>query len=110
MAAKDVNWAEIIDAEMEPQEIIRTIAQAALNAENYTKGEAVVPDYRTRLAAAQTLLMHRRGKPSEAPADPKAGSEEAGKADLLSLLEDPEYAARVEAALAAAKKRRGKSS
>jgi hypothetical protein len=97
MSNKEIDWSGIIDEAIAPEKLIETIAEAALHADTYTKGEAVVADYRTRLAAAQTLLLHRRGRPAEAP-EPKrdAGG---GGTDLLDLLQNPEYAAKVRAVL-----------
>lgn len=97
----ETDWPSIIDEHAPPEEIIKALA-AAMDADTYTREGKAVPDHRTRLAAAQTLLLHRRGKPSEAPG-PKDDGGDKGGSDLLSLLSDPEYAAKVEAALAKAK-------
>lgn len=99
--AIETDWSEVIDQHAPPEDIIKALADA-LDADTYTREGKVVPDHRTRLAAAQTLLMHRRGRPTEAP-EPKRNGGDAGGKDLLELLSDPEYAAKVEAALAAAK-------
>jgi len=96
------DWESIIDAAVPPEKIIETLADAMLHADNYTKGEAVVPDYRTRLQAAQTLLLHRRGKPSEAP-EPKP-DKEGGTRSVTDLSDDALNG--IMATLAAEQKRR----
>lgn len=62
----DTDWSSVIDKHAPPSDIIQTIAEA-MDADTYTREGKSVPDHRTRLAAAQTLLLHRRGKPAEAP-------------------------------------------
>jgi hypothetical protein len=94
----EAKWEEIIDAAISPEKLIGTIADAALHADTYTRSEAVVPDYRTRLQASQTLLLHRRGRPSEAP-EPKRDTG-GGGTDFIDLLRDPEYRAKVKMLLA----------
>jgi hypothetical protein len=92
----ETDWSSVIDDHAPPAEIIQTIADA-MDADTYTREGKAVPDHRTRLAAAQTLLMHRRGRPAEAPEPKPVGDRKAGMADLLALLDDPEVVARIEA-------------
>jgi len=69
--SKDVDWAGIIDAQIPPEDMIAGLVDIARNATTFTaKGEAVIPDRKTRLTAFQALMLHRRGRPSEAPAPP----------------------------------------
>jgi hypothetical protein len=68
--ATETDWSAVIDEHAPPEDIIKALA-AALDADTYTRDGRPVADHRTRLAAAQTLLLHRRGRPAEAP-EPKS--------------------------------------
>ena len=56
----------MIDEVIPPKEIVQKLAETARSAVCLGRTEASIIDYKTRLAALQTLLLHRRGRPAEA--------------------------------------------
>lgn len=100
--SNETDWTAIINEEAPPRTVIRAIAEA-MDADTYTREGKAVPDHRTRLAAAQTLVLHSRGRPAEAPETKPISDRKSGLADLMELLDDPEIAQRVAEKIAKAK-------
>lgn len=59
-------WTDALLNGTDKSRVVATLMEA-LTAYTLDKGGNPVPDHRTRVTAANLLLMHGRGKPQEAP-------------------------------------------
>jgi len=78
---------EIVELEKRvPADRLASAIEGALEASAVTKGGAVIPDYRTRLAAAELVLAYTVGRPTQRTETVNVNMDAMSGADMVERL------------------------